>query len=63
METKNCSKCGMFRAEIGLSVESSVGTGRQPWTTSFSSVARNSMVRLADARATGSVGRNAMPIA
>ena len=63
MDTKNCSKNGMFFTDTGLSVESSVGTWRQPWTTRPSSVARNSMVRLAEARRAGSVERNAMPMA
>ena len=53
----------MFAREIGLRVESSVGTGRQPWTIRPSSVARNSIVRLTLAREVCSVGRNAMPMA
>jgi len=62
-DTNSCSKCGITEAEIGLSDEASVGTGRQPWIVRFSSAARNSIVRLAAARLTGSTGRNAIPIA
>ena len=59
----SCSKQGMFDLVRSLRLESLVGTRRQPRTDRFSSAAICSMLALALAASSGSVGRKALPTA